>query len=171
MAQMAASGQPRLDSHVKVGQPETFTQQASALSVLPSLPFKEEEEEKECTAQRSDVRDAVVERTGLPAPTDDDDLPACLQALVEPDFSDPIGAHDEDLDTGFIDLRGGLVLPVAAIDLAVELKWRGVHLSVGPQGTLIAEPGCLLTEDDRARIRRWKWHLQAIVTYAPPEGQ
>ncbi len=29
---------------------------------------------------------------------DQDDLPACLAELTEPDFSDPIGAHDEDDD-------------------------------------------------------------------------
>ena len=65
----------------------------------------------------------------------------------------------------FVELRGGLILPTAAIDLALDLEWRGIRLGVGPHGTLLAEPGCLITDDDRASIRRWKWHLLAITTY------
>jgi hypothetical protein len=62
-------------------------------------------------------------------------------------------------------LRGGLTLPLAAIQLAWSLEDRGVHLESDGDDVLSVGPGDRLTDADRAAIRRWKPHLLALVRY------
>jgi len=64
----------------------------------------------------------------------------------------------------YVVLRGGLTLPVVALQLVWELESRGIwlsddgeHLRVGPVEKL--------TDDDRVRIRRWRDQVRAIVAY------
>jgi|KBSMisStandDraft_5_1062788.scaffolds.fasta_scaffold15276_6 hypothetical protein len=62
-------------------------------------------------------------------------------------------------------LRGGLTLPLAALRLAWALEARGLHLGV--DGDLLrVGPRDLLTDDDRAELRRWKPHLLAMLEYS-----
>jgi len=63
----------------------------------------------------------------------------------------------------------GLVLPIAAVRLALDLEERGLHmhadgefLSVGPRE--------LLTDADRVELRRWKQHLLAMLAYDADKG-
>jgi hypothetical protein len=67
-------------------------------------------------------------------------------------------------------LNGGLTLPVAALQLAWSLEARGIHMGIDGDMLTIG-PRELLTEADRAVIRRWRLHLLAIVAYAADSGQ
>jgi len=68
----------------------------------------------------------------------------------------------------FVALRGGPVLPLPAVLLALDLENRGFTLQA--DGTdLIVVPGSRLTPEDCDAIRRWKSHLLAIVSYVPPD--
>ena len=64
----------------------------------------------------------------------------------------------------FVVLRGGLTLPLAAVQLALDLEQRGLHLNIDGDRLTIG-PRALLTDADRALIRHWKPHLLAIVSY------
>jgi hypothetical protein len=59
----------------------------------------------------------------------------------------------------------GLTLPLAAVLLALDLEARGLHMRTEDGEVLIVGPRRLLTDEDRAGLRRWKPHLLAIVTY------
>ena len=61
-------------------------------------------------------------------------------------------------------LRGGFVLPVAALELAWRLEAAGHDLRTRDGHLLISEPDRLTAEDVTA-IRRWRLHLIAIVEY------
>ena len=64
----------------------------------------------------------------------------------------------------FVVLRGGLTLPLPALQLAWELETRGLHVERDGD-RLFVGPRELLTDADRCRIRRWKRHLLAIASY------
>jgi len=64
----------------------------------------------------------------------------------------------------FTTLRSGLMLPDAAILLAIDLEKRNHRLST-KEGALLVSDGSRLTADDRAQIRQWKSQLLAIVGY------
>ena len=63
-----------------------------------------------------------------------------------------------------ITLKGGLTLPTAAIRLALALEERGLRLEANGETLRVVGPS-MLTDADRAAIRRWKPHLLAIVRY------
>ena len=65
----------------------------------------------------------------------------------------------------FVLLKGGLVLPLAAVQFALDLEQRGLQLRVEDGDVLFVGPKNRLTDDDRVRIRRWKLHLLAIASY------
>ena len=67
-------------------------------------------------------------------------------------------------DSDLVQLRGGLVLPLGAIQLALELESRGLRIALDGDAVVIS-PRQLLTDADRVLIRRWKLHLQAMVNY------
>jgi hypothetical protein len=66
---------------------------------------------------------------------------------------------------GFVVLRSGLVLPLAAVQLALDLENRGLHLAVDGEGLAVG-PRHRLTDHDRDSIRRWKPHLISLLTEA-----
>ena len=67
-----------------------------------------------------------------------------------------------------ITLRGGLQVPLAAIQLGLELEERGIELRLDGD-TLVARPGHLVSNDDLARIRHFRADLKRLVRYeAPP---
>jgi hypothetical protein len=69
-------------------------------------------------------------------------------------------------DSRFVTLRGGLTLPFAAVRFAWNLEDRGVRLSFDSAADVLSVgPRELLTDDDRALIRRFKPHLIALVGY------
>jgi hypothetical protein len=57
------------------------------------------------------------------------------------------------------------VVPFDALDVVLDLERRGITLSRTDAGDLLARPRQLLTDDDRARVRRWKLHIGAILAY------
>jgi len=59
----------------------------------------------------------------------------------------------------FVLLRGGLALPLAAVELALDLERRGVQLRAEDDGVLFVGPRERITDEDRIGIRRWKSHL------------
>jgi hypothetical protein len=70
----------------------------------------------------------------------------------------------------YVLLPGGLALPVEPILLAMELEDRGFSLTKEEPDTLSVQPYQRLTREDCTRIRRWKAHLLALVSYVPPEA-
>lgn len=69
----------------------------------------------------------------------------------------------------YVVFSSGLALPLAALRLAWELEARGLHL--GADGEMLTlGPRDLITDEDRARVRRWKPHLLAIVALANAPG-
>jgi hypothetical protein len=71
---------------------------------------------------------------------------------------------------GFVVCQSGLVLPRAAVELALDLERRGMHIH-GDGDTLHVGPRELLTFNDRLLLKRWKWHLLALVAHAAPTVQ
>ncbi len=67
--------------------------------------------------------------------------------------------------TEFVTLPG-LTLPLAAVRLALDLEQRGLHLRREDGDVLVVGPRNLLTDEDRAGLRKWKLHLLAIVNHA-----
>jgi hypothetical protein len=67
--------------------------------------------------------------------------------------------------TEFVDFKGGLVLPLPAVQLALDLERRGFKMSLDACQQVQLEPTAVLTETDLAAIRRWRLHLGAIITY------
>ena len=65
-------------------------------------------------------------------------------------------------------LKTGLVVPMPAVLLALDLEHRGCRLEVDDDA-LVVSPRDLLNDDDRAQIRRWRVHLKAIVAAADLE--
>ena len=65
----------------------------------------------------------------------------------------------------FVTLKGGLVLPVPAVRLALDLEQRGFRMALDQDQQFTIEPAAGLTDEDRAAIRRWRLHLGAIVSY------
>jgi hypothetical protein len=69
-----------------------------------------------------------------------------------------------------ITLKGGIVLPVPAFQLAWRLEDRGCTFHVDPEtGQLVVNHDNVLTDADRAQIRTWREALIVIAQYeAPP---
>lgn len=71
--------------------------------------------------------------------------------------------------TQFVSLRGGLVLPLPAVLLALDLERRGFQMRVDVHQEFCIEPPAALTDADVVAIRRWRRHLMAIVAYNADE--
>ena len=71
----------------------------------------------------------------------------------------------------FVLLKGGLAVPIEALQLAWSLEDRGAVLSADDADLVVDLPAGRLTETDRAAIRRWKSHLMAIATYRAPDAE
>jgi hypothetical protein len=66
-----------------------------------------------------------------------------------------------------ITLRGGLTIPLRALQIAWDLEERGISLRLHPAdaGRLLAAPSKLLTDTDRAAMRQYRKALAQIVAY------
>jgi hypothetical protein len=71
--------------------------------------------------------------------------------------------------TDYVMLRGGLTLPLPALQLAWDLETRGFRVTLDAVHYVSVEPAEALTDRDRAAIHRWRAHLAAIVDYQAPE--
>lgn len=71
--------------------------------------------------------------------------------------------------TEFVSLRGGLAVPVAALQLALDLEARGLPLATDADHQFIVPDDGRLTDADRIAIARWRLHLGALVEYRAPE--
>lgn len=74
---------------------------------------------------------------------------------------------DLDTEPEMVTLRGGVTVPVAAIELAIELESRGVTMRVEGD-TLIVRPRSGLSEADVARVRAYRAELKRIAAYEAP---
>ena len=89
---------------------------------------------------------------------------------LTPELRDQLAKRKPDIlailaPTEFVTLKGGLVVPLPALRLALDLEHRGFRLALDEHQQFVIEPTSTLTEADRAAIRRWRLHLGAIVAY------
>ena len=69
-------------------------------------------------------------------------------------------------------LKGGLVVPAPALQLALDLEARGIPLAVDADHQFIVpDKDRRLTAIDRAAIARWRHHLGALIEYRCPESE
>ncbi len=66
----------------------------------------------------------------------------------------------------FVALKGGLAVPLAALQLLWRLEDRGLEVRLSERGGLLVGPRAELTPDDRAAIREHKPVLVTLVAYA-----
>ena len=69
----------------------------------------------------------------------------------------------------FVTLKGGLTIPVPALQLALDLEAREIPLATDADHHFVVPDDPRLTNEDRAAIHRWRLHLGAIVQYRVPE--
>ncbi len=69
----------------------------------------------------------------------------------------------------FVHLQGGLVLPLASCELALDLETRGFSMKQDGD-VLVVSPAGQLTEADCNRIRQWKHHLLILLAYTPNDA-
>ena len=69
----------------------------------------------------------------------------------------------------YVQLHGGLTVPVEPLLLGLDLERRGFLVRLDDDGTIVVQPGSRLTDEDRRQIRGWKPDLRALLTYQAPE--
>lgn len=95
-------------------------------------------------------------------------------ARVTPELREVLAQHTAALvallqpATEFVTLKGGLTIPVLALQLALDLESRGFPLKTDDNHAFIVFDDPRLTARDRVAIDRWRLHLGAIVEYQPP---
>jgi hypothetical protein len=67
----------------------------------------------------------------------------------------------------YVWLKGGLVLPLEPILLALELEAKGFQLSRDGDNIWV-RPSSKLTDDDKAQLKLWKRHVLALLDYQAP---
>jgi hypothetical protein len=93
---------------------------------------------------------------------------------VTPALRDQIVRHKSELlaalapVTEFVSLKGGLVVPLPALLLALDLEACGFRMNLDADDQFVIAPMKALTEVDRAGIRRWYRYLGALVRYEAP---
>ncbi len=70
----------------------------------------------------------------------------------------------------YVLLRGGLAVPVEPLLLVLDLETRGFGLH-SDGGDIVVSPASRLSDRDRRALRRWKFHVLALLTYEPPHVQ
>lgn len=65
----------------------------------------------------------------------------------------------------FVTLRTGPAVPVECLRLAWDLEARGCRFALTSTGRLDVSPRHLLTEADRAGLRRWRDHLVMLLDH------
>ena len=68
-----------------------------------------------------------------------------------------------------VTLRGGLVVPLAALQVAWSLEDRGARFELADDDRILVRPASVLTDEDRQNIQRWRGALRAIVAYEVPD--
>jgi hypothetical protein len=96
------------------------------------------------------------------------------KGALTPELRDAMARHKAELlillaPVTFITLKGGLVVPRQALELALDLEQRGYRQRVDVDGLYQVEPLDTLTRADRTAILRWRLHLAAIVAYEAPK--
>lgn len=76
---------------------------------------------------------------------------------------------DREVEPPTAVLRGGVIVPVAAILLALRLEERGIRLYIDKDDHLRAGPSDRINEADKADIRAHLRDLRAIASYVAPE--
>jgi TubC N-terminal docking domain len=98
----------------------------------------------------------------------DVDAPA---GALTPDLRDELARHKADLltllapVTEFVIFRGGLVVPLPAVYLALDLERRGCTMRLDEFQDIVVEPHSALTDADWPAIHRWRRQLAAILGY------
>lgn len=64
-----------------------------------------------------------------------------------------------------VSLKGGLAVPLAALQLSWSLEGRGLTVQLNGRGGLLVGPRRKLTDDDREQIAEHKDVLKALVAY------
>jgi hypothetical protein len=75
----------------------------------------------------------------------------------------------ETIAAAFVVLKGGLTVPLEALQLAWSLEARGATVGVDGIDLIVEGPRGLLTDADQVAIHRWKRHLMALAAYRAPE--
>jgi hypothetical protein len=70
--------------------------------------------------------------------------------------------------TDLVTLKGGVTLPLPALQLAWDLESRGFRLGVEGDALTVAPKTAITPADDR-EIRVWRDDLKAIAAYQCPE--
>lgn len=79
------------------------------------------------------------------------------------------GALEPEPDPRSVLLRGGVAVPLAVLQIALDLEARGVTIrAIGR--SLIVEPQALLTPADEALVRRHRFDLGRLARYVDAEG-
>lgn len=65
-------------------------------------------------------------------------------------------------------LQGGLVVPLEACELVLEMERRGLKLWLDGEDVLIE--GRDITPDVVAGVRRWKPHVRLLLAYVASDG-
>lgn len=68
----------------------------------------------------------------------------------------------------FVWLPGGRPVPLAAVELALDLERRGIRLWPDGEGGLLLQ-GRDLTDADLDRVRPFKAHILALLAYTPDD--
>ncbi len=74
-----------------------------------------------------------------------------------------------ETDSELITLRGGLTVPLPALQMLWNLEDRGLDVQVDG-ADIIVRPRGQLTADDRAAIGRLKPHLLQLIAYCEREA-
>jgi len=95
------------------------------------------------------------------------------RGTVTPELRDALVRHKAALldylaPVAFVTLKGGLVVPAPALELAIVLEARGVRLATDADHQFIVPNDPRLTDDDLAAIHRWRHHLGALIEYEVP---
>ena len=70
----------------------------------------------------------------------------------------------------YVQLKGGLAVPVEPLLLLLALEARGIT-ACRDGDALIISPASALTDEECQQIQHWKPHLLSLIDYVPPEVQ
>ena len=68
----------------------------------------------------------------------------------------------------YVSLRGGLVIPLEPLLLALDLEGRGFQM-MPDGGDLVVRPAANLTSEDVRLLKRWKAHVIELLSYRVSE--
>ncbi len=69
-----------------------------------------------------------------------------------------------------VPLKGGLVVPAEVLVGCLEMETRGISFT-SRGSELLVGPHALLTDADRAFLRRWRSHVAALAEYHVPSDE